>query len=96
MNITSINTNCCPTRKPAFKQSQTKFENLPTDLKLNDLKEDLAELKDIGNIVIEQNNKILDCLDRFATIEYEKADHNLKYSIREIAANIKKFIRGDY
>ena len=94
MKIAPINTNCCPTKKPAFKQTQTEFEDMPTDLKLNDLKKDLAELKDIGNIVIEQNNNILDCLDRFATIEYEKADHNLKSSIREIAANIKKFIRG--
>ena len=94
MKILSIATNCCPTRKPAFKQSQTKFEDMPTDLKLNDLKNDLVELKDIGNIVIEQNNNILNCLDRFATIEYEKADCNMKFTIREIADNIKKFIRG--
>lgn len=94
MKITSINTNCCPTRKPAFKADYERFVMMPTNLKLNDLKKDLVELKDIGNIVIEQNNKILDCLDRFATIEYEKADHNLKFSIREIAANIQNFIRG--
>jgi len=74
VKITSINTNCCPTRKPAFKQSQIKFENLPTDLKLNDLKEDLAELKDIGNIVIEQNNKIMHALNKFAAIQYKHSD----------------------
>lgn len=94
MKILSIATNCCPTRKPAFKSSYDDFDEMPTDLKLNDLKEDLVELKDIGNAVIEQNNRILNCLDRFATIEYEKADHNLKFSIREIAADIKNFIRG--
>ena len=92
MKITSINTNCCPTRKPAFKQSQIKFENLPTDLKLNDLKEDLAELKDIGNIIIEQNNKIMNALDKFAGIEYEKSSG---YIPTTLAREIQQELRGE-
>lgn len=94
MKITSINTNCCSTRKPAFKADYESFVMMPTDLKLNDLKKDLVELKDIGNIVIEQNNKILDCLDRFAVIEFEKANHNQKSLIREISTSISDFIRS--
>ena len=92
MKILSIATNCCPTRKPAFKQSQTKFENFPTDLKLNDLKSDLVELKDIGNIVIEQNNKIMNALDKFASIEYEKSSG---YIPTTLARKIQQELRGE-
>ena len=92
MKITSINTNCCPTRKPAFKQSQTKFEDMPTDLKLNDLKNDLVELKDIGNVIIEQNNKIMHALDKFAGIEYEKSSG---YIPTTLAREIQQVLRGE-
>ena len=92
MKILSISTNCCPTRKPAFKQSQTKFEDMPTDLKLNDLKKDLVELKDIGNIVIEQNNKIMNALDKFATIAYENTTY---YSSAMLAREIQQELRGE-
>lgn len=92
MKIASIATNCCPTRKPAFKQNQTKFENLPTDLKLNDLKNDLVELKDIGNVVIEQNNKIMNALDKFAVIEYEKSSG---YIPTTLARKIQQELRGE-
>lgn len=92
MKILSIATNCCPTRKPAFKQNQTKFENLPTDLKLNDLKEDLVELKDIGNVVIEQNNKIMNALDKFAGIVFARSSD---YVSTTLAREIQQDLRGE-
>ena len=94
MKILPVNINTYLSGKTSFKSYQVRFEEKPTDLKLNDLKRDLVELKDIGNVVIEQNNKILGCLDQFATIEYEKADLNLKSVIREVATDIRNFIRG--
>lgn len=92
MRVSAITQHCCPTRKPAFKQSQTKFEDMPTDLKLNDLKNDLVELKDIGNIIIEQNNKIMNALDKFASIEYEKSSG---YIPTTLAREIQQELRGE-
>ena len=92
MKILSIATNCCPTRKPAFKSSYDDFDEMPTDLKLNDLKEDLVELKDIGNVVIEQNNKIMHALDKFASIEYEKSSG---YIPTTLAREIQQELRGE-
>ena len=92
MKILSIATNCCPTRKPAFKQSQTKFEDMPTDLKLNDLKNDLVELKDIGNIIIEQNNKIMNALDKFASIVFARSSD---YVSTTLARKIQQELRGE-
>ena len=92
MKIAPINTNFCPTKKPAFKQTQTEFEDMPTDLKLNDLKNDLVELKDIGNVIIEQNNKIMNALDKFAGIEYEKSSG---YIPTTLAREIQQELRGE-
>ena len=92
MKIAPINTNCCPTRKPAFKADYERFVEMPTDLKLNDSKKDLVELKDIGNIVIEQNNKIMHALDKFASIEYEKSSG---YIPTTLAREIQKELRGE-